>query len=76
MDMTPIKSSTILAAGFEPGVGMDVQFRGKDGPGGTYRYAECPRASFDALVGAESAGKFFASHIRPHFKALRLENDK
>lgn len=77
MNMQLVSSSTIHAIGYDFGSrDLDVQFKSKGGPGAVYRYADVPRASYDALVRAESIGKFFAAHIKPHFKATRLEQEK
>jgi hypothetical protein len=40
--------------------------------GATYAYAGVPRASWDALLGAESIGRFVNLEIKPRFPARRL----
>lgn len=76
MNMQRVSSSTIHAIGYDFGArDLDVQFKSKGEPGPVYRYRDVPRASYDALMGAESIGKFFAAHIKPHFKATKLERE-
>jgi hypothetical protein len=65
MKLTPVKSSNIEAAGFDPATRtLTVKFRN----GGTYHYADCHQHHFDGLCSAESAGKYLHKHIRPAFK--------
>lgn len=40
--------------------------------GGDYEYMEVDRKVFDALVKAESAGKFFHQHIRGKYDFLKV----
>jgi len=61
VDMQPVESSNLAAAGFVPGVGIFVQFKS----GAIYRYPLTSKVVFDALLDAESKGKFFNEHIKP-----------
>lgn len=61
MQMTPIKSSSIAAAGYSPGTRvLAVQFK----TGRIYHYRECLPWHFEGLLAAPSAGKFLNSKIR------------
>lgn len=70
MNRQPLASSNIKSAGFENGV-MHVEFAN----GRVYEYTG-PRVKehYDALIKAESAGRYFAQHVRgdPQTKARPL----
>jgi hypothetical protein len=40
--------------------------------GNIYRYFECPRSVYKALLAAESKGRYFAQHIRNEFHCERV----
>ena len=40
--------------------------------GDVYRYFEFPTADYQAFLSAESRGRFFLAHIRPHFRYERM----
>ena len=40
--------------------------------GDVYRYFELTAADYQALLSAESKGRFFRSHIRDHFRYERM----
>ena len=69
MKRTPVKSSNIVSVGHDPDTNtLEIEFKG----GGVYSYPDVPKAKADALMNAESAGKYFHAHIRsahPHTKA-------
>ena len=46
-----------------------VRFRNT---GDVYRYFEFPSADYQALLGADSKGRFFRSRIRDHFRHERM----
>lgn len=61
MKLTPLKSSNIEGAHFDPATGtLTVKFKS----GGTYHYSGCKQDHYDGLCSAESAGKFFHANIR------------
>jgi hypothetical protein len=61
IDMQPVESSQIAAVGFDSAENiLAVQFK----RGGLYFYHDVPREKFDALMQAESVGKFHAQHIK------------
>ena len=70
--MQAVKSSTIRAIGYD---GADRTLRVEFNSGGLYNYKDVPRASYDAMMAAESVGKFFAANIKPHFKFERIEKE-
>lgn len=60
----PVTSSQIAACGYDARLQvLGVKFVG----GGTYHYSDVPQGVFDALVKAESAGKYFGANIRGKF---------
>ena len=60
--MKPIKSSNIEAVGYDKDKQeLHVQF---GGTGKTYVYEGVPQAKHTALLGAESIGSFFHTHIK------------
>lgn len=61
MKLTPVKSSNIESAGYDPATKtLTVKFIN----GGTYHYAGCDQHHFDGLCSAESAGKYLHKHIK------------
>ena len=40
--------------------------------GAQYKYSDFPKHKFDALINAESMGKHFHAHIKPHHKVEKL----
>lgn len=60
-DLTPIKSSNIEGASYDPATGtLTVKFKN----GGTYHYEGCKQHHFDGLCSAESAGGYLHKHIK------------
>jgi len=68
--ITQIEGSGLLAgAGFEPATGvLRVTFRN----GGAYDYQGVTQETYDALMSAESKGKYFGANIR-NLKSSRVE---
>ena len=61
MQMTPVKSSNIAAAGYNAGTRvLAVRFK----TGRIYHYQECLPWHFEGLLKAPSAGRFLNSQIR------------
>ncbi len=62
--MTPVKSSNIEAAAYDPKTKtLTVKFKN----GGTYHYSGCTQDHHDALCSAESPGKYLHAHIRGRY---------
>ncbi len=65
MKLSPLKSSNIEAAGYDPATRtLTVKFKN----GGTYHYEGCSQDHYDGLCSAESAGKYLHKTIRSAFK--------
>jgi KTSC domain len=63
--MTPCKSSQIAEHGHDPQSNtLAIRFRG----GGIYHYQNVTPADYAAFAAAESKGKHFGKHIKPHAK--------
>ena len=68
--MTPVKSSNIAAVDHD-GQHTTVQFKS----GAVWRYADVPADKHEAFVGADSVGKFFNEHIKPHHDGTKLDHE-
>lgn len=71
--MTPLKSSNLHAVGRD-GDDLLVQFKGKDGPGHTYRYAGAAQ-HHDDLVASDSPGSFFHAKVRSAYEGKKVEKE-
>lgn len=68
--MTPIKSSNIEAVGYDKDKQeLHVTFKSS----GTYVYADVPQAKHTAMMGAESVGSFFHTHIKPRHTGVKKD---
>lgn len=62
---TPVKSSQIHGLGYDAATNtLAVQFKGKDGPGSIYHYANVSPDKFVEFTKAESHGKHFGLHFK------------
>lgn len=69
LDRTPVESTDLASVGYdERRHVLEIEFRS----GGIYRYAEVPKETFSGLMASESKGRYFAAHIRNHFRHERL----
>lgn len=69
MDRIPISSSVITSVGYDDrALVLEVEFVS----GRIYRYFDVPRARFDGLLTAESAGAYFNESIRDSFEYEEL----
>lgn len=65
MEMIPLKSSNLAAAGFDPETRvLDILFVN----GTTYSYDEVPQSIADGLFQAPSAGQYFAMNIKNRYR--------
>lgn len=68
MDRKSVQSSNISSIGYDHTTQtLEIEFKG----GGVYSYPDVPKEKADALMNAESVGKYFHAHIRnshPHTK--------
>lgn len=63
--MVKMESSNIDAIGHDPKEKvLFVRFKN----GGMYSYADVPEATYHAMLGAKSAGKFHSEHVMGMFK--------
>ena len=73
MNRESVKSSNIASVGYDPEKSiLEVEFTN----GGLYRYADVPAKVHEELVGADSVGKYFGSHVRNSYKAERVDTTK
>lgn len=64
MDMTPLTSSNLAAAGYDPESRvLRIQFHN----GRTYEYDNVPQHEYDGLISAGSAGQYFNSNIKGQY---------
>ena len=69
VEWVPLESRVITAAAHRADAGqLYLRFQ----KGKIYRYFECPRSVYNALLAAESKGRYFAQHIRNGFRCERV----
>jgi hypothetical protein len=73
VEWVPLESSVFTAVAYRAGA-RQLYLRFHDG--NIYRYFACPRSVYEALLAAESKGRYFAQHIRNrfHYELVRREN--
>jgi len=68
MKMRDVKSSSIRSVGYEPETKtLGVTFN----HGMTYHYANVDQEIYDAMMVADSVGKFFQQEIKNRFKGVK-----
>lgn len=73
MEMKPVKSSNVKAAGYDAEAqALHIQF----GNGATYRYSGVPKDVYDDLCQCESIGRFVANNLKGKFEHERLPDEK
>lgn len=72
MQWTPVESSQISEVGYDAETEtLGIRFMptrkqlANGEPQSIYHYVNVPKRMFDEMVGAESVGKYFGSHIKP-----------
>jgi len=66
---TALKSSVLAFVQYdEAKQTLEIEFQ----TGAIYRYEKVPRETYDALLAADSKGRFFSQHIRNDFAAARV----
>lgn len=69
MEMTPLRSSNVAAAGYDPETReLHVEFAG----GSTYVYSDVDAATAAGLMTAPSPGKYLNMHVKDAHDARRL----
>lgn len=71
MTRTSVSSTAIKSIGYEGGT-LEVEFAN----GRVHQYAGVSQADFDAFLAADSKGKHFGKHVRPHFAHTRVGGDE
>ena len=69
MKMTPVDSSCVAAAGYDPAKHV---FRVRFVGGGTYDYLGVPEAVFAAFRMADSKGRYVNYIVKPHYPARQV----
>lgn len=70
MDLKPVKSSNLKAAGYDQDTSeMQVEFHG----GGLYAYDAVPLDVYREFTEAHSAGKYFHAKIKDVYKMKKLK---
>ena len=63
MDRQPVESSNLVSVGYDAGPQiLQVEFKG----GRLYNYFRVPREKYEALMAAESCGKYLNAEIKPN----------
>lgn len=69
MNRIALESRTLATAGYDdPSATMELEFV----EGRVYRYFVVPRSVFDALLSADSVGRFFQENIRDVYPYKRI----
>ena len=69
MQRQPVESTSIYSAGYDPATStLEVEFRNHR----IYRYIGVPPEVYEALLTAESVGRYFAYNIRNDYECWRL----
>lgn len=69
MERISVNSSNLSAVGYEAESGvLEVEFLG----GAVYRYSDVPESEYDALMGADSKGKYFSANIKSKYAFVKL----
>ena len=67
MHREPVESSNLATVGFSDGV-LEIEFR----HGGVYQYFNVLASVYEALMSAESKGKYFYQFIRDKYEFVKL----
>jgi len=69
MKHVPVESSVIAAVGYDPSTAvLEIAFTSGD----VYRYYAVPPSVHRGIMSADSAGRYFARHIRPVYPSERV----
>lgn len=71
LEWKTVPKSSNIAAVAHCGEALHVRFKN----GGVYRYPGCDAAHLEKLLTAESAGRYFGTHVKPHHKHERAERE-
>lgn len=63
VEMIAVESSNVAAVGYDEATKkLKVEFKN----GSSYTYSDVPKEKAQAIVGAESVGKYLNANIKPH----------
>ena len=69
MNRIPVSSSNIAAIGYDPDTQtLEVEFNN----GSIYQYFDVPQSVHEALMSAESAGRFLNARIRGRYRYAKV----
>lgn len=72
MQMAVVQSSNLHSVGYDPDTKvLRIRFHSGD----AWDYADVPAEKHEGLWAAPSAGIYFHSHIKPHYKATKVERE-
>jgi KTSC domain len=72
VEWVPLESSVFTAVAYRAGT-EELYLRFQEG--NVYCYFACPRSVYEALLAAESKGRYFAQHIRNGFHCERVHRE-
>jgi hypothetical protein len=73
MNRTPVESSQLASCGYDPkNQTLEIEFKAHKGANSTYEYYGVPAATYAALMGAESKGRYFKQNIRGAYQYKKL----
>ena len=74
-EMIPVESSNIRSISFDLATQeLFVQFIGRGGKADSiYKYIAVPKELFERFMNAPSKGSFFASFVKSHYSAVRIQ---
>lgn len=69
MERVSVSSSNIRAIGYDSSTStLEVEFT----TGSIYQYHDVPQSEFDAMLNAESKGRYFSANIRNNYPYAKL----
>ena len=67
MERVPVESDALSSVGYKERT-LEIEFTN----GNVYQYFDVPQHTYEALMAADSHGKFFSGQIRSHFRYARV----
>lgn len=69
MERITVESRNIASIGYNPSSdSLECEFKS----GGVYWYHDVPQEVYDALMAAESKGKYFGQHIKGKYQCVKI----
>lgn len=69
MQRNPVSSSDLAEVGYDaPTMTLEIAFHS----GGVYQYFDVPESVYQALISADSVGRFFHANVRNSYRHARL----